>query len=153
MFSCLCVHACTYGGLGPPCVSMLGLFLCGNLSLAWNLPSRLGWPTRPLGFSCLRFPSTGITSECQHACLPMPLLLIKFMSTGLPGRCFTDTSPESFQHFLPLLEYSSGHHCWLTRKWCWPNWKKTLNNKAHQLCSLTWVLNTVIYGLGKLRST
>lgn len=80
MFSCLCVHACTYGGLGPPCISMLGLFLCGNLSLAWNLPSRLGWPARPLGFSCLRFPSTGITSECQHACLLMPLLLIKFMA-------------------------------------------------------------------------
>lgn len=58
--ACLCVHVhmctCTCEGWRTT-LEVTVLFLRHGPSLAWNSPSRLGWPfNRPQGSSCLHFP-------------------------------------------------------------------------------------------------
>lgn len=86
MYVCLYVFACANVNqrmsFGCHCSGAihLGIFICflSGVSLAWNTPSRLGWPaTEPHGSSCLHIPNAGL-----QACTTPPGLLMQVLRSS-----------------------------------------------------------------------
>lgn len=139
VYVCMCVYICAFAHvyrcmwkqqqtsaivpqvpitLNSPCVGDYYSLIIHWLGAHWL--TKLGWlVSEPQRSACLRLPTTGITSTCHHAWFFCVASKIKFKTTKLHSKHFTDwvlSRPQGVQwvlsgiHFLFISSASCPQH-------------------------------------------